>query len=274
MRNTTQEQQALIMHPETIPSVLISSMMDPGKVNVAHHRAYMPSALEDYQPLVPVLDTLYNANPEDTITLILNGDGGYVTTSAHMSTAIARSQAVVIAEAYGRTSSAHTLTMLSADIVLPVRNTLVMVHNMSMSSGGSGEEPIKHVQASLDWCYSLFEEHQLPFLSLEELESIFNHNSTLWLSKEEDINNRIFTTMWYRAAMGVLKPEAFNMFIELVQAGTYSDCSLVNINTLIHGLEDLDPNYEADCSSLWAAMERAGLLGEFNTPIDFVLSLS
>lgn len=78
-----------VMHPETIPTVLMSCDPDAVKVNNFHHRAFMPSALEDYQPLVPLFDTMYRCNHGDTVSLVLNGDGGYVTTAAHISTAIA-----------------------------------------------------------------------------------------------------------------------------------------------------------------------------------------
>lgn len=265
-------EESMPMHPETVPSVLISSKSDPDKVNVIHYRAYLPSALEDYQPLVPLLDVLHHALPGDTVTLVLNGDGGHVTTAAHLSTAIHRSQAVVLTEACGRISSAHTLATLSGDVVLPVCNTIAMVHNMSMGTGGSGREPIDHVKASLDWCSSLFEEHQIPFLSMEELHSIFEYNTTIWMPHEADINDRIYTTMWYRASIGVMKPEAFNMFIDLVQQGIYEGCKLVNINTMIGLLEGLCEEHEVACAPIWSIMAAIGMFGEHNNPMDFILS--
>lgn len=273
MRKNTDEHLPFVYHPDTVPTVLLNSVEDSVHRGTMHYRAYMPSTLEDYQPIVPVLDALNYAGAGDTISIILNGDGGYVTTAAHLSTAFARSEAVVITEAYGRVSSAHTLTMLCGDVILPVRNTIVMSHNMSMGTGGSGDEPIKHVQASLDWCYSLFEEHQLPFLSLEEIQSIFDHNNTIWLPVEQDVNNRIFTTMWYRAVMGSLKPGAFKMFIELVQAGTYESCELTNINTLLAGLETIDEQYSKMVSDIWDVMRSAGLF-KGDSPTDYVLSIA
>ena len=55
--NNDQQQYAMVS-PETIPSVIITASQDPQRVGVTNYRAYMPSALEDYQPLVPLLDTL------------------------------------------------------------------------------------------------------------------------------------------------------------------------------------------------------------------------
>lgn len=267
-------EEAQLVHPETIPAVIMSGLQDRTLSNVFHHRAYLPSVLNDYQPLVPLLDTLYQAQPQDTISLVLNGDGGFVSTAAHMATAITRSAAVVIGEAFGRTSSAHTLSLLCCDVILPVQSTLVMVHNMSMGSVGSGSEPIQHVSASLDWCHSIFEEYQVPFLSTEEMESIFQHNATLWFSDEAEVNDRIFTTMWFRAAVGAMKPEAFTRFIELVNAGVYSGCSLTNISTLVtlfDHIETIDPE-GMDNSQEWAIMEHAGLFGEHNNPVDYICS--
>lgn len=269
--NNDQQQYGLVS-PETIPSVIITASQDPQRVGVTNYRAYMPSALEDYQPLVPLLDTLYAAGSQDTVSIVLNGDGGYVTTASHLSSAIARSQAAVITEAYGRASSAHTLTMLCGDVILPVRNTIIMSHNMSMGSVGSGEEPIKHVQASLDWCYALFEEYQLPFLSKEEISQIFSTNATIWLPDEQDINNRIFTTMWARAVIGALKEEAYGVWIQFVQAGAYENCELVHIDTVKEMVLSVDMEDE-EAEHIYAVMAKHGLFGEYDNPLDYLQSL-
>lgn len=266
------DQPYTLVSPETIPSVLIHASPDPQRVGVTNYRAYMPSALEDYQPLVPLLDTLYVAGPQDTISIVLNGDGGYVTTASHLSSAIARSQAVVITEAYGRASSAHTLTMLCGDVILPVRNTIVMSHNMSMGSMGSGDEPIKHVQASLDWCYALFEEYQIPFLSKEEMANIFERDATIWLPDEQDINNRIFTTMWSRAVIGALKDEAYGIFIQFVHSGAYEGCELVHIDTVKEMVLSVDLDDE-EARHIYEVMSAHGLFGAYDNPLDYLQSL-
>lgn len=274
MVNVKNNEEVQLVHPETLPSVVMSGFQDRTLSNVFHHRAYLPSVLNDYQPLAPLLDTLYQAQPQDTISLVLNGDGGFVSTAAHLATAITRSAAVVVGEAFGRTSSAHTLSLLCCDVILPVQSTLVMVHNMSMGSVGSGNEPIQHVSASLNWCHSIFEEYQLPFLSMDELDSVFQHNSTLWFPEEAEVNDRIFTTMWFRAAVGAMKPEAFKRFIELVHDGVYANCSLTNISTLVtlfDHLEAMDPS-SLESSPEWDLMEQVGLFGGHNNPIDYICS--
>lgn len=271
-RANNTESYTSIASPETVPSVLVHASADPQRVGVTNYRAYMPSSLEDYQPLVPLLDTLYVAGENDTVSIVLNGDGGYVTTAAHLSSAIARSQAVVVTEAYGRASSAHTLTMLCGDVILPVRNTIVMSHNMSMGSMGSGDEPIKHVQASLDWCYALFEEYQIPFLSKEEMSNIFERNATIWLPDEQDINNRIFTTMWSRAVIGALKDEAYRVFFQFVHAGAYEGCDLVHLDTVKDMVLSTEMD-DAEAEAVYSAMAANGLFGEHDNPLDYLQSL-
>ncbi|AZV01889.1 hypothetical protein [Aeromonas phage Akh-2] len=273
--NKTNSDGLQLVHADAIPAVIMTGYQDRSLSNVFHHRAYMPSELNDYQPIVPLLDTLHMAGSQDTVTLILNGDGGYVSTAAHLAAAITRSQAVVVGEAFGRVSSAHTLSLLCCDVILPVQSTLVMAHNMNMGSAGSGMEPIQHVSAALNWCHTIFEEYQLPFLSIEEMESVFKNNATLWFYDEEDVNNRIFTTMWMRAATGGLKPEAFNMFIDLVSSGVYSNCKLVNISTLVElfdQLEHMEPLEVGNTNNL-TIMEHYGLFGEHNNPVDYLCSL-
>ena len=256
---------------DTNEAVIITTTQDPSRIGVEHHRAYLPSTLEDYQPCIPLFDVLHAAGPEDTVTMIINGDGGWVTTASHLATAVSRSQATVVTEVYGRASSAHTLTMLCGDIILPVRNAIVMSHNMSMGSFGSGEEPIKHVEASLKWAYSLFEEYHLPFLSMSELESIFEYNNTIWLSDEEDINNRIFTTMWLRAAIGNLKDNALDIFLAFFKAGAYEGCQLVHLDTLV---EFICQTEEVGVAPIWKDMEHAGLFGDTRNPMDYIDSLT
>ncbi|WBF79308.1 hypothetical protein IACHDJAJ_00069 [Aeromonas phage vB_AdhS_TS3] len=273
--NKTNSDGLQLVHQDAIPAVIMTGYQDRNLSNVFHHRAYMPSELNDYQPIVPLLDTLHMAGAQDTVSLVLNGDGGYVSTASHLAAAITRSQAVVVGEAFGRTSSAHTLMLLCCDVILPVQSTLVMAHNMNMGSAGSGMEPIQHVSAALHWCHSIFEEYQLPFLSVDEMEAIFKNNATLWFSDEDEINDRIFTTMWFRAATGALKPEAFSMFIELVNSGVYSNCQLVNISTLVELFDHLEQEGQVDAinTNNWTVMEHYALFGEHNNPVDYLCSL-
>lgn len=268
-----QNNNSVFMTSDTIPSVLISSMEDPIKKNTSHHRAYLPSVLDDYQPLVPLLDILYQSGREDTVSLVLNGDGGMLSTASHISTSIERSEAVVITEAFGRISSAHSLVYLCGDVIIPVRNTIAMYHNMSMGSYGSGKEPVSHVESSLVWCHSIFDQFLMPFLTLEEVDNIIEHNRTIWMPSEEDINNRVFTTMWYRAVMGLLKPEAVTIFASMVQSGLYQDCCITNHDTVLEGLMSLTPEDEESLVGTWEYWENQGLLGDCNNPIDYIESL-
>ena len=271
-KNMNQEEMS-VFTPDTIPTVLMSSMADSGAVGILHHRAYLPSALDDYQPLVPLLDTLYQAGSGDTISLILNGDGGMVSTASHISTGIERSEAVIVTEAYGRISSAHSLVYLCGDVIIPVRNTIAMYHNMAMGTGGSGTDPIHHVAASLQWCHTLFEQYLLPFLTTKEIDSIIENNATIWLPEEQNINDRVFTTMWYRASMGILKPAASVMFADFLKQGVYTGYQLVNLDTILEGLGELTHEEEETLVDTWNFWHKQGLYGDHNNPLDYLNSL-
>lgn len=113
-----------------------------------------------------------NLTEDDSIVLLIDSPGGYLSGAQMIITAlnssVAQSTAVIIDEA----ASAATIIALACDELLMREHSSFMIHNVSFGSYGKGHELKSHVNFSLAQSKKLLETTYKYFLTPEEIEEV------------------------------------------------------------------------------------------------------
>tara|TARA_Y100000592_G_C5440992_1_gene303380 strand:+ start:17 stop:733 length:717 start_codon:yes stop_codon:yes gene_type:complete len=137
---------------------------------------------EDYQDHLQIFR---QANETDKISIHINSPGGSVITTAQYINAMSMCKAEITAHLEGDCMSAATFIFLSCDKWIVHKHTMSMFHNYTAGYYGPGKEPIQHHEAVETLCHGLMDDLYEGFLTPEEIESIKEHNKTIWISGDK-----------------------------------------------------------------------------------------
>ena len=157
------------------------------------HKEYiinLDATIEDSPNYRTAFQVFRNATVDDTIRIILNTPGGYVSAGIQIANAMLETRATVIAEIY-EACSCGALIALHADVVLVKHFGLMMIH--TLSSGGSGKQ--SELKASTDffdkWNENMIKTVFAGFLTMAEMKLVIA-GADMWLDKHE-IEKRLKT---------------------------------------------------------------------------------
>lgn len=149
-----------------------------------HHNIYLYGEIGPQEDHIDKIETIRTAPADDVIRLIINTNGGYVTTMISYMQAIRESKATVICHAEGQVASAGTFIWLSGDEHSIADHTQFMFHNMQYGSGGDAANVAKHVKFNTLWSEGLMKDVYSGFLTEDEMSTISNAGEVYLSGKE------------------------------------------------------------------------------------------
>lgn len=135
------------------------------------------------------LQVIRNANPGDTVKLLICNGGGRLDTAIMFRNSIAESQADVLAVIEGECHSAASMIALSSDGVQVKPYASMLVHNASYGTYNTAQNVYDHVSFTQSQTEKLVREIYQDFLTPEELEQVIR-NREIWLT-DEQIGDRL-----------------------------------------------------------------------------------
>jgi ATP-dependent protease ClpP protease subunit len=145
---------------------------------------YIIDDIEEPEKYLELLQTLKSAEPYDTIFIYLNTQGGSLTTTIQIMSAMNSSAAKVVTCLEGHVCSAGTFIFLKGDIKVINPHGTVMIHNYSQTSSGKGHEVITQINYMNTYFNKLAIDIYTDFLTSEEIEYIKNGNDIYMDSHE------------------------------------------------------------------------------------------
>lgn len=130
------------------------------------------------------LAAIRNASENDSIEIFLNTPGGNVNTAAQFVSAIKTTAATVIAHLESECHSAGTYIALSCDDIVIYDNAFMLIHNYSGGSWGKGDDSVNQALKTREWIRNMMSDMYVPFLTEEELDTVFDNNDIYLLAPE------------------------------------------------------------------------------------------
>lgn len=158
---------------------------------------------EDYRDLSQVL---FEASPDDTINLLINGPGGHVDTAAQLVNLIINCKGTVIGHLVGPSASAYCSIFLACHAWVVHPHATLMAHTFSGGFCEKGNEIRKSYESYTKFVEDMMIDLYYPFFSLEEISSMTDHNKNIYLNSEEIIK-RINILAEHRQGLGSDKEE-------------------------------------------------------------------
>lgn len=155
------------------------------------------------------LHVFRTATEVDEIHIHINSEGGSLYTAAQYINTMSMCAAPIEAHVEGICMSAATLIMLASSRWTIHPDTMVMFHNYSTGTYGTGDEGIEQGLAIKEFAGRLKDTYYRGFLTDEEIESIKGNNSTFWLTGKE-AGERIQKYADYRQSEADLEREILN----------------------------------------------------------------
>jgi ATP-dependent protease ClpP protease subunit len=150
---------------------------------------YLSSAIEEPEQYVDMVHKIQTAGADEIIYIHLNTPGGHLDTGVQIINAMQSTQAQVTVSIEANCHSLGTLIFLAADEFIVHDNCLMMIHNFSGGVFGKGNEQQSQLEAQIKWFNTLAKKLYVPFLSVEEFNSIVR-GEDLWL-QSDDIRKRL-----------------------------------------------------------------------------------
>jgi ATP-dependent protease ClpP protease subunit len=145
--------------------------------------------VEEADHYTDLLNTLRNAEEEDTVHIHINSYGGYVGTAVQIVNWIEQSKATVIGHLESICHSAATVIFLSCDNWVVYDNCLALFHQYSAGFYGEGHKVKSQVVATDAWISNLNEKYYKNFLSDEEIADM-SEGKDFWFNST-DIEERL-----------------------------------------------------------------------------------
>lgn len=136
-----------------------------------------------YLPLKSVLDSTGSG---DVVTILLNSNGGDLTTALTVSQWIKEANATVVAQLGPENSSAATMIPLFCDFVEVGRWSSFMIHSVCYQTGRDTQKRISDfVNFSDKYLKDVFTDVYNGFLTKEEIDNIIDNSKEMWMGPKE-----------------------------------------------------------------------------------------
>ena len=137
-----------------------------------NHTVYLLNEITDIQHYLTFLTLLENATENDTITIILNNCGGYISTGTHLIDSIRNSNALVNIKVVANCYSMASMLAITGDNLEINDTSYLMFHDYSGGQYGKGNEMSLQNTASQSQMKLFFKKYLTPFLTNEECTTI------------------------------------------------------------------------------------------------------
>jgi len=145
---------------------------------------YLSGPIEDPSKYTEMIHQIRTAGQNDVVNIHLNTPGGYVSTGVQIISAMRASQGHIVTHLEGEACSMGALLFLSADEMVVYDDSLIMFHNYSGAAFGKGHEITASVEATNKWYSKLAKTICTPFLTVAELNKIFD-GADMWMLSDE-----------------------------------------------------------------------------------------
>jgi len=145
---------------------------------------YLSGLIEDPSKYTEMIHQIRTAGQNDVVNIHLNTPGGYVSTGVQIISAMRASQGHIVTHLEGEACSMGALLFLSADEMVVYDDSLIMFHNYSGAAFGKGHEITASVEATNKWYSKLAKTICTPFLTVAELNKIFD-GADMWMLSDE-----------------------------------------------------------------------------------------
>ena len=148
---------------------------------------------EDLDVHLDLITTLYTAQTNETVTILIDSIGGCVSSAVAIVQAIEQSRATVHCNVIGDCHSAATFIFLAAPHKISP-HSLMLFHDFHMGVSGNHDEIVIHLSAERERYSALFERLCGNIITQEESDSIFHLKQDLIL-QGQDVTDRIEKTL-------------------------------------------------------------------------------
>lgn len=145
---------------------------------------YITGDIEEPEHYIDLIQALRTAEPQDTIFMYLNTNGGNLHTTIQILSAMRSSAASVVTCLEGQVCSAGTFIFLKGDKKIVNPNCTFMIHNYSQASSGRAHEVMSQIGYMEKYFETLAQDIYGDFLSEEELRRVFS-GEDLWMQSAE-----------------------------------------------------------------------------------------
>jgi ATP-dependent protease ClpP protease subunit len=145
---------------------------------------YIVDDIQEPDKYLELIQTLKGADPQDTVFIYLNTNGGNLYTTVQIMAAMTSSNAKVITCIEGQVCSAGTFIFLKGDTKIVNPHCTFMIHNYSQSTSGKGHEIINQINYMEGYFDGLAADIYGDFLTEKEINNIINGDD-LWMGSHE-----------------------------------------------------------------------------------------
>lgn len=145
---------------------------------------YIIDDIEDPEKYLELIQTLKSAEPQDTIFIYLNTNGGSLNTTIQILSAMNSSQAKVVTCLEGQVCSAGTFIFLKGDTKIINPHGTFMIHSYSQTSSGKGNEIVSHIKYMSEYFNKLAIDIYKGFLTEDEVMRVVDGND-MWMDSHE-----------------------------------------------------------------------------------------
>ncbi len=145
---------------------------------------YLSGPIEDPSRYTEMIHQIRTAGQNDVVNIHLNTPGGLVSTGVQIISAMRASQGHIVTHLEGEACSMGALLFLVADEMVVYDDSLIMFHNYSGAAFGKGHEITASVEATNKWYSKLAKTICIPFLTVVELNKIFE-GADMWMLSDE-----------------------------------------------------------------------------------------
>ncbi|AFQ22199.1 ATP-dependent protease [Pectobacterium phage My1] len=130
-------------------------------------------------------ELLMNAGEADTIRLMINSPGGYVSTAVQLSNLIQASKAHVEGHLIGPSASAACTLFLSCHSWVVYPSVTLMAHTFRGGFYGKGEEAKDSFMSTNELMEEMMLDLYYPFFSIDEIDDMLKNNRDIFLNAKQ-----------------------------------------------------------------------------------------
>lgn len=128
--------------------------------------------LKEVEYYLDLIHTLHSMEKDDSITLFIDGCGGYIDTMKQLINAIEFCKGSVNGVLTGDAASAHSFLVLAMPNLQVSQRASMMIHSASFGTSGKEHEVTAYVKSTDDFIKNLKKEFYSGFLSEQELRDL------------------------------------------------------------------------------------------------------
>jgi len=157
----------------------------PVKETAQGIEVYLTSNIDNPSEYGKVIHSLMKADEGDTATFIINNGGGALDSALMIVDAIKNTKATTVAHLSGTVASAATIIALSCDKLIVSKYLSFMVHNYSLSYGGSGNQVKEFMGFTGKEFVRVFKKIYKGFLTKKEIKAVTEQDKELWFNDKQ-----------------------------------------------------------------------------------------